>query len=199
MATTHVLAGIALALLVAPEAGVVVVAAAALGGVVPDLDLLGAHRRTLHYPVLGVVAAGVAGAVAVAVPSTATLALALFVASAALHAASDALGGGLELRPWEGTSEEAVYSHAHGRWLRPRRLVRYDGAPEDLLVAVALAVPVLAAGDELVRWVAVALVAASAVYVALRRPMVDLTESAVASLPADVVDRLPDVVVEDFR
>src|SRR6056297_545185 len=57
----------------------------------------------------------------------------------ALHAASDALGGGLELKPWRATSERAVYDHFRGRWIRPRRWVRYDGAPEDLAFAGILA------------------------------------------------------------
>lgn len=201
MATTHALAGMALAsaaVLVAPEHAPVAVAAGAAGGAFPDLDLYGAHRRTLHFPVYYAVAAVAALAVALLVPTTLTVALAAFLAAAALHAAMDALGGGLELRPWEATSERAVYDHYRGRWLRPRRLVRYDGAPEDLLLAGALAVPTLAHASGGLRTAVGGLLVVSAGYALVRKPMVAATESLVAALPATVVARLPDRFTEDF-
>jgi len=212
MATTHALVGVALAVLVGtlfPESAagtsVVPVAAAALGGLFPDFDLYAGHRRTLHFPVYFNVAAGVAavGAVvaAAAVPGVAVAAAsaALFLAAAGVHSAMDAAGGGLELRPWRGESERAVYSHHHGRWLRPRRWVRYDGAPEDLLVAVAFAAPVVYAVDGVIETGVVVAVGVSAVYVVVRKPMVVVTQAVVDALPDRVVDRLPARFVEDFR
>jgi len=212
MATTHALAGAALAVLVGalfPESAagtsVLPVAAAALGGLFPDFDLYAGHRRTLHFPVYFSAAAAIAavGAVGAAafVPGSAlaVTAAALFLAAAALHSVSDALGGGLELKPWLGTSERAVYSHYHGRWIRPRRWIRYDGAPEDLLVAAALAVPAIYAFDGVVETAALAAVAVSAVYVLLRKPMVTVAQALVDALPEDVVGRLPARFVEDFR
>ncbi|RLM59860.1 metal-dependent hydrolase [Halobellus sp. Atlit-31R] len=206
MATTHALAGVVLAVLAGvlfPESVVgtssIPIAAAALGGLFPDFDLYAGHRRTLHFPVYFGVAAAVAGAVAVAAPTTLTAAAALFLAAAALHSAMDALGGGLELKPWLGTSERAVYSHYHGRWLRPRRWVRYDGAPEDLFVAVAFAAPAVYTLDGVVETAVLAAVGVSAVYVLLRKPMVIVTETVVAALPPRFVDRLPARFVEDFH
>jgi hypothetical protein len=114
MATTHALAGMALASVATLFAPVAVVAAGA-GGAVPDLDTPGRHRRTLHYPVYYSLAALGLLAVAFVVPTPATVALAAFVGAAAVHSASDVLGGGLELRPWEGTSDRAVHDHYHGR------------------------------------------------------------------------------------
>jgi hypothetical protein len=111
----------------------------------------------------------------------------------------DAIGGGLELRPWRGESERAVYSHYHARWIPPRRWVRYDGAPEDLLVAVAVAAPVVYAVDGVVETGVLLAVGVSAVYVVVRKPMVIVTQAAVDALPERVVDRLPARFVEDFR
>ncbi len=203
MATTHVLAAVALATLsavVAPEFAPVAVAAAGVGGLFPDLDIYADHRRTLHFPVYYPAAATLAAGVAAAVPTTATVAVAWFLAGAALHSASDALGGGLELRPWEATSDRAVYSHYHGRWLAPKRWVRYDGAPEDLLVAGALAAPPLFAFDGAVAGAVAALVAVSAGYTLLRKPLATLwawlAALLVPRLPPDIRARVPERFVD---
>ncbi|MFC6823970.1 metal-dependent hydrolase [Halopelagius fulvigenes] len=206
MATTHALAGVVLAVVFAaffPEtaAGTVPipVVAAALGGVFPDFDLYVAHRKTLHFPVYFSMLAAPALAVALLVPTTLTLSVALFFAAAALHSAMDALGGGLELKPWLGTSDRAVYSHYHGRWIPPRRWIRYDGAPEDLAAAVLFAAPTLYAFDGYVQTGVLVALGISAAYVVLRKPMVTAAERIVAALPAGVLAYVPNRFVEDFR
>ncbi|WP_089789547.1 hypothetical protein [Natronobacterium haloterrestre] len=194
MATTHALWGMLLAvpvLAVAPEHAPAAFLAGLVGGLAPDLDLYAGHRKTLHYPVYASIAAGSALAIAALSPSTWTIGAAVGLAAAALHAVTDALGGGLELRPWEGTSDRAVYSHFHGRWLRPRRLVRYDGAPEDLALAGVAAVPVATAGGDAVATVVVGLFAASAVYVVLRKRLAALAERLVGLIPAPVRPYVP--------
>jgi len=202
MATTHALAGVLLAVVVeavVPGFGTLPLVAAAVGGVFPDLDMAGAHRRTLHFPVYYTVTAAVAAAVALALPGPVTVAVALFLAAAALHAVADAFGGGLELRPWAATSERAVYDHYRGRWLRPRRLVRYDGAPEDFLLAAALAVPSALALSGSARVAVLAAVGVSAAYALLRKPLVDAGEALVAALPPRVLAVLPASLVDDLR
>jgi hypothetical protein len=199
MATTHALAGMILAgvvSLLAPEATPVVLAAGAAGGVFPDLDLYAGHRRTLHFPVYYAVAGAATLGLAFAAPEAATVALAAFLLAAALHAGMDALGGGLELRPWEGRSERAVYSHYHGRWLRPRRWVRYDGAPEDALLAGALGAPLVLVGGE-VGALALALVAVSAGYALVRKRLAGLWVAVVRALPGGVASRLPERFAEE--
>ncbi|ELY27144.1 membrane-bound metal-dependent hydrolase [Natrialba magadii ATCC 43099] len=194
MATTHALWGMALALPViaaAPEYALAAFVAGLVGGLAPDLDLYTGHRKTLHYPVYASLAAVPAIVLAVVFPSTATVALAVGLGAAALHAGSDVLGGGLELRPWEGTSERAVYSHYHGQWLRPRRLVRYDGAPEDLALAGVAAVPIAVAGDALIAAVAVGFLTISAVYVLLRKRLAALAARLARLLPAPVRSYVP--------
>ncbi|PSQ01414.1 hypothetical protein BRC94_04060 [Halobacteriales archaeon QS_5_70_17] len=180
MAPTHVLAGLAGASLLvatAPEHATVGALAAAAGGVAPDLDaLVGTHRRTLHSPVYGTLVAAPAVALAALAPSALTVALAAFLGAAALHAVADALEGGRELRPWERTTDRAVYSHYHGRWLRARRLVRYDGAPEDLVLAALLAVPSLAVLPGALRWLPAACLAVAVPYALVRRRIPGLVE-----------------------
>jgi hypothetical protein len=181
MNQTHVAAGVSLAAGftavpgVEPTTGLAL--AGAVGGAVPDLDLfVGRHRRTLHAPVLSSVGALLAAAVWVGTDLTAALFVATALGAAGLHAASDALGAGDELRPWERTSREAVYLHVAGRWLRPRYLVRYDGAPEDVLVAVLAAVPGLVVFDGPLRWGLVALLVSGAVYALVRKRTVAYAE-----------------------
>ncbi|SDQ06465.1 metal-dependent hydrolase [Halopelagius longus] len=206
MATTHALAGVVLAVVLAtlfPETAAgtipIPVVAAALGGVFPDFDLYVAHRKTLHFPVYFSMLAAPALVIAVLAPTTLTLSVALFFAAAALHSLMDALGGGLELKPWLGTSDRAVYSHYHGRWIRPRRWVRYDGAPEDLAVAVLFAAPTLYAFDGYVQTGVLVALGISAAYVVLRKPMVTIAERVVDALPAGVLAYVPNRFVEDFR
>ena len=174
MATTHAFAGLAVVAPVAyavPELAVPLAVGALLGGIAPDFDLVLEHRRTLHFPVYGVVAAVPAIVVGLVSPSSATAALAAVAVAAWLHAASDALGGGLEMDPWTNPTERAVYDHWRGRWLRPRRWVRYDGAPEDAALAVALAVPafVVFEGHGWLEGLVVGGVAVSIAYALFRR------------------------------
>ncbi|RQH03334.1 metal-dependent hydrolase [Natrarchaeobius oligotrophus] len=195
MATTHALGALALVAplaAVAPELAVVVAVAAIVGGLFPDLDLYAGHRRTLHFPVYYWLLAVPAAAVAWIVPVPETVAVAVFLFAAALHSAMDAFGGGLELKPWLETSDRAVYSHYHGRWIEPRRWVRYDGAPEDLVLAVALAVPSLAVFDGVVRSVVLGLLAISAGYALVRKPLVAVAEWILVCVPDPVLDRLPE-------
>ncbi|ARS90982.1 hypothetical protein [Natrarchaeobaculum aegyptiacum] len=194
MATTHALWGMALAvpvLAVAPEFAPAAVLAGLIGGLAPDLDLYAGHRKTLHYPVYGTLATLLAIGLALVAPSTLTVAFAVGLAAAALHAVTDAAGAGLELRPWEGTSNRAVYSHYHDRWISPRRWVRYDGAPEDLGLAAVGAGVVVAASLEVASVIALALLTVSAVYVLLRKPLATLAERLAAYVPEPFVPYVP--------
>jgi len=201
MATTHVLAGLSIASVVAavaPEFTPVAVVAAVLGGAAPDFDLYAGHRKTLHYPVYLPAMGVLATPAALVFPNSATIGVAVFLLAAGLHSAMDAWGGGLELKPWAGTSEQAVFSHFHGAWLAPRRFVRYDGAPEDLLLAGVLAIPAFLAFGSPVEELIVGILVVSGVYTLLRKPMVWAGEWAVERLPQGVVGRIPDRFVGDL-
>ncbi|MFC4542697.1 metal-dependent hydrolase [Halosolutus amylolyticus] len=178
MATTHAFAGLAAVAPVAyaaPEFAGPLAVGAILGGLAPDLDLVLEHRRSFHFPVAGVVPAVLAATLAALVPTALTVALAAVAVAAWLHAASDALGGGPEMDPWTNPSDRAVYDHVRGRWLRPRRWIRYDGAPEDAAVAVALAVPALFVFDGWFPAVVLGGIAVSLVYAGVRRRLVAWT------------------------
>lgn len=186
MATTHALAGGALAALVAvfaPEYASVAIPAAIAGGVFPDLDLYAGHRKTLHFPVGYWLLAGLASVAAFVSPGPLSVGVGLFVFAAALHATMDVFGGGLELLPWEGTSERAVYNHVAGRWHRPRRWIRYDGAPEDALLGSLFAVPTFLVADVSVRWVVLGAVLVSVGYATVRRWIPSLATFAVEFVP----------------
>ena len=195
MLPTHALAGMVLALpvaLAAPEYAGVAFLAGLLGGVLPDLDLYVAHRKTLHYPAYYSAAGAAAVGVAIVVPTLPTVAVAVFFVAAAVHCVADVFGGGLELRPWEGTSERAVYDHYRGQWVAPRRWVGYDGSPRDLALSVGLAVPLLATQNGLVRRVVLATLAIAVAYAAVRRILPSVAVRLVSLLPPDAHAHLPD-------
>jgi len=172
MLPTHAITGMLLALPVAyvrPEFAGVALVAGFVGGVLPDLDLYAGHRKTLHYPVYYAALAAVAGGLAVSIPTVPTVAATFVLAGAAAHCVTDVFGGGLELRPWEATSERAVYDHHNRRWIAPRRWVRYDGSPGDLFLSVALAAPLLVALGGTLRRVVLAMLAVAVGYTAVRR------------------------------
>ncbi|WP_435334256.1 metal-dependent hydrolase [Haloarchaeobius sp. TZWWS8] len=194
MAMTHALAGLLLATLVVRVSGgdpTPLVMAAVTGSVLPDLDIYAGHRETLHYPVMGWVPAGFAVALALAFPSTWTLALATFFVAFALHPVMDLYGGGLELRPWEARSEKAVYSHYHKRWLKPRRLVPYDGSPRDLALAGAMGLPALTLPEPVPPLVVVT-VAVSAGYVVLRKRLAAVWSSLARAVPPRFRQHVPE-------
>ncbi len=200
MATTHVLVGIGIAAavsLVAPELSILAVVAAAAGGAFPDLDLYAGHRKSLHFPIYYPMLATGATVALVLAPYPWLWAVTLFLVAAAAHSLMDAFGGGLELRPWEGTSRRAVYSHYHGRWVTPRRWIRYDGAPEDMGLALFVALPSLTTFENSLELAVVALLGVSGVYVVLRRPMVAVAEWIIARMPQPLRGWLPRRFVED--
>lgn len=173
MMPTHVLAGLVVSIpvaLLAPEFTLAAVVGGAVGGVVPDVDLfVGTHRKTLHFPVLGIVPAVIAVGVALLAPSTVTVGVAVGLVATAIHAGSDVLGAGEELRPWERTNTDAVYCHLQRRWLQARYVIPYDGSPRDLMLTGLLAVPVVTTYDGVIRWATVTLVVGAGVYGIVRK------------------------------
>lgn len=195
MLPTHALVGLALAtpmLVLAPEHATAALLGGLVGGLLPDMDLYAGHRRTLHYP-SGYALAAVPAAIGAVVLTTPLLVgLAFLLVAAALHCQMDRLGGGLELRPWEGRSERAVYDHVRGRWRRPRRWVQYDGAPEDVLLTLTLAVPLLLVLERPFSHLAMAAVVAGVGYGVLRRRLPALAPRLVATVPAPVLEYVPE-------
>ena len=189
MATTHAMVGMTLALplvAVAPELVPVVALFGLIGGVFPDLDLYTNHRKTLHYPVYYSIAAVIALFAAIVLTGPVSVAVAAFFTAAALHAVMDAFGGGLELKPWQATSNRAVFDHYHGRWIEPRRWIRYDGAPEDLALTVVLGVPLVFVFEGLFSNIVIALLAISVLYAIVRKPLIVLSEAIAPMLPASL-------------
>ncbi|WP_299266771.1 metal-dependent hydrolase [Halorientalis sp.] len=194
MATTHAFVGAALAsatLFFAPSVAPTAVAAGFVGGLLPDLDLVFEHRRTFHFPVLAPVGTLAVVAVGVTAPSATTITLAAFAVGAGVHATTDAAGGSTEPRPWLRTSDRAVYDHVRGRWLRARRWIRYDGAPEDFAVATLASLPMLVLGPGPNRVLAVAALVVSAGYVLVRKRLWDITAVVRRTAPELVASRLP--------
>lgn len=187
MLPTHALVGMAMALPIAflfPELSAAALLSGFVGGVFPDLDLYSGHRRTLHFPTLYTIGAVPGALVALIWPTPITVAIAFLLLGAAVHCRMDIYGGGLELRPWEATSDRAVYDHVGRKWLVPRRFVAYDGSRGDLGIAGAVSVPLLVVVEAPFVWFVVSALAVGVAYVFLRRPL--------AALAPTVFGRVPD-------
>lgn len=205
MLPTHALIGVALALPVAvgfPEFASIALLGGLLGGIIPDLDMYLGHRKTLHYPIYYSGLAIVVVPVSVLTPTTATIGLTSMLIGAAVHSVMDIFGGGLELRPWEATSSRAVYDHHRSQWLAPRRWVRYDGAPEDFLLALAVGTPLLITLDGAFRWAVISSIIVAAVYTTVRRILPALVvllvdRFLVSVLPNQVLANLPSRYLQD--
>ena len=191
MLPTHALVGLAIGaplLWLAPESATAALIGGLLGGIWPDLDMYVGHRRTLHYPTGYPLSAIPAVIAAVVVPTPLTIGLAVAVVAAAAHCRMDRYGGGLELRPWENTSERAVYDHVAGEWRAPKRWVRYDGAPEDVGLSLLVGLPLVAVVPQTFRWLVVGAIVVAIGYGLLRRWL--------AALAPVVADTVPDPVGE---
>ena len=198
MLPTHAVVGLAVTaplLALAPDAATAAMAGALLGSVFPDLDLYSGHRRSLHFPTGYTLLAVPAVALAFLVQTPLTVALAAFVVGAALHCRMDRYGGGLELRPWEGNSERAVDDHVRGTWRRPKRWIRYDGAPEDAALLGVLGVPLTVTLAPPFQWVVVAALVVGITYGLLRRRLASLAPVVFGLVP----DTLSGYVPERYR
>ncbi|RZV11511.1 hypothetical protein BDK88_0390 [Natrinema hispanicum] len=203
MALTHGFASLAVAVVVFPVVGDHVggplLLAAFLGGLAPDADLLASHRKTLHYPVgFSAVTLLLFGAVLLTGWS-ALLLPTVAVGAAALHAVSDVLGGSAEREPWNPTMDTGVYNHVLGRWHRPRRYVRYSGAPEDFFVCLAFATVAVSsavtptAADITLFW----LVALAGLYTLCRKRLAAISTGLSNLVPTRVRTLLPTVRIEE--
>ncbi|MEY7848819.1 metal-dependent hydrolase [Natrarchaeobius sp. A-rgal3] len=196
MVTTHALVGLFVALPVAilvPEHGPTALAAGALGGVVPDLDVFAEHRRTLHHPVYGFAAAVVALAAAVTAPTALTLGAFVFSLAAALHCVGDVVSCGLGARPWDNPpSDRAVYDHVRGTWVPPRRWIPYDGSPADLGFAAVISLPLVLVLDGAWELLIVSLLAVSIGYTVSRKRLEDVAKWGVRFLPPSARRYVPE-------
>jgi len=195
MLPTHAIVGLAIAaplVALAPEFAPAALAGGLLGGVFPDLDLYSGHRKTLHFPTGYLLAALPAMALAFLVQHPLAVGLALFVLGAAAHCQMDRLGGGLELRPWEGTSERAVYDHVRGEWRQPMRWVPYDGSPQDLVLLSTVAIPLLVVLETPFRLVVGLALGVGIVYVGLRQWLASIAPVVFGYVPGPLTEYVPD-------
>ena len=196
MVTTHALVGLLVALPVvflAPDSAPAALAAGVVGGVLPDLDVLATHRKTLHAPIFAAVGAVCALPLAVLAPGPETYALVVFLTAAALHCYGDVISCGIGARPWNNPpSDRAVYDHVRRRWIPPRRWIPYDGAPADLALAGLLAIPLLTVLEGGWDLLVAGLLAVSIGYTVTRKRLEDVARWVARYLPATVRRYVPD-------
>lgn len=198
MLPTHAIIGLAIAtplVVLSPDLAPAALAGGLAGGIFPDLDLYSGHRKTLHFPTVYLLAVLPAAIVAVLFPQPAAIAALFFLVGAAVHCQMDRFGGGLELRPWEGGSEKAVYDHVRGEWRRPKRWIPYDGSPQDLLLLGAVGVPLLVVHENPLRAIVAVGLAIGGLYVGVRRRLAAIAPIVFGLVP----DWLSRYVPERYR
>jgi len=176
MLPTHILFGAVIAaptVWIIPQSTEIAVAAAIMGSILPDLDLVAQHRRTLHSPWYFSGCAAAALIAAIVYPSPATLFAVFFLLGAAIHSTVDIVGGGLGLRPWEANDDRGVYDHYRDRWIEPKRWIPYDGSPHDFVLLLALTLPLLLVYDPMIQRLLLLNLAAAFVYVLIRKQLVE--------------------------
>lgn len=195
MLPTHALVGLAIAtpmLSLAPEHAIWALAGALVGSIFPDLDMYAGHRRTLHYPT-GYAVGSIPVIVAAGFFRTPLLVgLAFVLVGAVLHCRMDRYGGGLELRPWEATSDRAVYDHVYDRWRRPKRWIRYDGAPEDVLFAALVGIPLVIVLEGPFQWIVIGSLLIGGTYGLLRRRLAALAPVVFGHAPEVLETHVPE-------
>jgi hypothetical protein len=204
MAFTHLFMSLAMATAVLPAvsehaAPPLVLLAAVVGGLSPDLDLLVRHRRTLHYPVVFPLLALASLGLVLSTGSSVALLAGVLFGAAALHVLSDVLGGSAERAPWDPVTEFGVYNHVMGRWHRPRRYVQYSGSPGDFALGAGLAATVvLSPATNATVDVAIAgLVVVALGYSLARKRFSALSTFLVECLPPRLRRLLPVLLVEE--
>lgn len=140
MLPTHVIFGL---LLVTPavllfDLPASVLYGAVIGSILPDIDLLfGVHRKTVHFPVYSLGISVGAIILVILYPITELFILCGVILGFTFHSASDVFGSGLEVHPWERTSDKAVYNHYTDSWEEPLHYLSYDGSPTDLFALLS--------------------------------------------------------------
>lgn len=194
MGITHMLAGLVIALpllSVFPEQAVSLFVVGVVGGIFPDFDLYFGHRKTLHFPVYYGIPAVILGISGFVTMDPLILLGFLFVSAAWLHSVMDILGSGVELRPWEATSDQAVFNHYREKWIKPRRLVEYDGSPGDLFLAGAFGIPLLIGFSSPVDSYIGVLLVIGIVYTVCRKQLAAVAEWIVHHLPDKIHAYIP--------
>jgi hypothetical protein len=167
MSPTHAAVGGLLGLLVP---GSDAVRAGALGGLLPDLDLLfGKHRKTLHFPWLYEVAASGFYSLSTFLDSFGLVAM--FLAAAGVHSLMDRFAGA-ELRSWDSDRwrSKAVHDHLRHKWLLPGRVV-HGGSVRDLVLCASCGISLAVLGGGTVSRVvsALALLSGALYFAGLRK------------------------------
>ncbi len=195
MLPTHAVVGLAIAapmLVVAPELAPAALTGGLIGGVLPDLDLYAGHRKTLHYPTGYLLAAVPAAGWAVVARSSISVGLAFVLLAAAAHCRMDRYGGGLELEPWEATSDRGVYDHVKGQWRRPKRWIPYDGSPHDLVLLAAISVPLLVVLPDVFRVAVGVALLIGVIYTVLRRRLAAIATVVFGLVPEPLDQYVPE-------
>lgn len=175
MFPTHILLGGFLSLssfLFAPGYVELAVLSGMAAAVLPDIDMLLEHRKTLHRPFQFLALALFAGLLMLLLTVPWTVALFFGLLSVSAHGFSEILSSGKTLRPYQKKDDRAVYNHLSHRWIEPRRWVM-AGSGRDLLVSAVSGAVLLYYTEGLPRYASAACLGWAVLYYLLNRKVKD--------------------------
>jgi hypothetical protein len=103
------------------------------GGLLPDLDVIFNHRKTLHYPNIYLMIGSFLVLLFYLTNISAILFVGIIFSSSFVHCFLDILCSGSTIKPWRESDDKAVYDHLRGKWIRPKGLF-YDGSIRDMIL-----------------------------------------------------------------
>lgn len=192
MIVSHALLGGVIGILsmfIAPSELTVAIIAGGIGGLIPDLDMLLDHRRTLHFPFTSTVLLLPAFIAFVLVPMSITTVLFFGLAGMAFHAYTDILGEGRVMRHWVHIDHRAVYDHVTDRWVYPRRVIK-TGQGTDLFVTAFSGSLLVRVVDSPLSYVVVVLVVVAFVFTITLRPAARIVSDDYVSIEAFIKAKL---------
>lgn len=166
MTTTHALVGMLIgttSLTWNPSLLTHTVVAGLIGGIIPDLDLIFEHRKTLHMPIYYTLGAVISIPVLLHSPSIISAFTAYLFFSLSIHTTLDIISGGLAPKRHKHPQPYPIYDHFRGKWIS-KKVIRYDGSPEDITVNITVGALVIFLLNGYFQFIAVLLILISLSY-----------------------------------
>lgn len=201
MLPTHIVMGLGIAttiLLIDPTLLNISLFSSFIGSILPDLDIYKGHRKALHYPKIYTVISVFSGIIAFFILTNVTVGITFLFIGAAIHCQMDKYSSSFEVRPWEKKSDRAVYDHINGEWKKAKRWIRYDGSPEDFLLMITIAIPLILILNNIFRYILVITIIIGTIYTVFRRWLPTIAPVFLSYIPKSLKRYIPEQFKKEY-
>lgn len=171
MTATHMLLGMLLGYIlgfIQPDIAPYLLIIGFIGGMLPDIDIAFKHKRSLHFPFYYSLIVAITLTSTIFFSSVEAVMAFTFFGAATLHCLTDVFAGSLETALGRQENEKTVYLHPENRWINSVNLIRFPGAPEDLMLSLLIGVPLLIVIQGPLEWLTAATLALGTAYSVMR-------------------------------